>query len=95
MNQEFVRVGYYINNEYDDPLLKENPPEEICYDKIVRNVLSEKPRVTRIPVKWDSTDELDEPNEQIVEECSFSNTSDIQNSRINQRMEIEVGVDNI
>jgi histone chaperone ASF1 len=26
-NQEFVRVGYYVNNEYDSPELRENPPK--------------------------------------------------------------------
>ena len=25
--QEFVRVGYYVNNAYSDPELQENPPE--------------------------------------------------------------------
>lgn len=24
--QEFIRVGYFINNEYTDPELRENPP---------------------------------------------------------------------
>lgn len=61
MDQEFVRVGYYVNNEYDDEFLKENPPEEIAYERIVRNVLSDKPRVTRIPIKWDATDEIGQP----------------------------------
>lgn len=63
MEQEFVRIGYYVNNEYDDEVLKETPPEEIAYDRIVRNVLSDKPRVTRIPIKWDSMDEIGPPPE--------------------------------
>lgn len=67
MEQEFVRIGYYVNNEYDDEVLKETPPEEIAYDRIVRNVLSDKPRVTRIPIKWDTTDEIGPPPE-VVEE---------------------------
>ena len=32
--KEFIRVGYYVNNEYDDPELKENPPSEVKYDKV-------------------------------------------------------------
>lgn len=24
--QEFIRVGYYVNNEYPNPELRENPP---------------------------------------------------------------------
>lgn len=61
MEQEFLRVGYYVNNEYDDEALKEAPPEEVAYDRIVRNVLADKPRVTRIPIKWDTTDEIGPP----------------------------------
>ncbi|KAH1176296.1 hypothetical protein KIL84_021030 [Mauremys mutica] len=26
LGQEFIRVGYYVNNEYTDPELRENPP---------------------------------------------------------------------
>jgi histone chaperone ASF1 len=67
MEQEFVRIGYYVNNEYDDEILKESPPDDIAYDRIVRNVLSDKPRVTRIPIKWDSTDEIGQPPEECAD----------------------------
>lgn len=33
-SQEFVRVGYFINNEYNDPELKENPPAQPQFDKV-------------------------------------------------------------
>lgn len=33
-NQEFVRVGYFINNEYNDPELRENPPAQPQFDKV-------------------------------------------------------------
>ena len=32
--KEFIRVGYYVNNEYNDPELKENPPTSPQYDKV-------------------------------------------------------------
>ncbi len=32
--QEFFRVGYYVYNQYTDPLLIENDPEEIIIDKV-------------------------------------------------------------
>ncbi|CAG8486482.1 2359_t:CDS:2 [Paraglomus occultum] len=51
-DQEFVRVGYYVNNEYLDEELKENPPERPIIDKLYRNILADKPRVTRKPIKW-------------------------------------------
>ena len=32
--QEFVRVGYYVNNSYTDPELQENPPDIPVFDKV-------------------------------------------------------------
>ena len=50
--REFVRVGYYVNNEYMDEALVENPPAKPVIEKIRRNILAEKPRVTRFAIKW-------------------------------------------
>lgn len=50
---EFVRVGYFINNEYTDPELRENPPTQPQFDKVQRNILGDKPRVTRFKINWD------------------------------------------
>ncbi|KAK3384973.1 ASF1 like histone chaperone-domain-containing protein [Podospora didyma] len=52
--REFVRVGYYVNNEYDSEELVNDPPTKPVIEKIRRNVLAEKPRVTRFNIKWDS-----------------------------------------
>ncbi|KAK9453050.1 histone chaperone [Dipodascopsis uninucleata] len=52
--QEFVRVGYYVNNEYDTEELRENPPNKVQIDHVVRNILAEKPRVTRFNIEWDN-----------------------------------------
>ncbi|KAK3346746.1 ASF1 like histone chaperone-domain-containing protein [Lasiosphaeria hispida] len=52
--REFVRVGYYVNNEYESEELKNDPPAKPDIEKIRRNVLAEKPRVTRFAIKWDS-----------------------------------------
>ncbi|EME39963.1 hypothetical protein DOTSEDRAFT_74734 [Dothistroma septosporum NZE10] len=52
--REFVRVGYYVNNEYADPAMNEEPPAKPDLDKIRRNILADKPRVTRFQIKWDS-----------------------------------------
>ncbi|WVQ77203.1 histone chaperone ASF1 [Cryptococcus sp. DSM 104548] len=53
--KEFVRVGYYVNTYYEDEELKENPPSVVQWDKLHRNVLIEKPKVTRFQNPWDST----------------------------------------
>jgi len=52
--KEFIRIGYYVNNDYEDPALLETPPEAPIIDKIARNILATQPRVTRFEIPWDS-----------------------------------------
>jgi histone chaperone ASF1 len=57
--QEFVRVGYYQNTEFDADELKEEwegstrpvGEREIRYERLVRDI-STKPRVTRFQIRW-------------------------------------------
>lgn len=51
-DKEFVRVGYYVNNEYVDEALRENPPAQVQIDKLQRNILADKPKVTRYTIDW-------------------------------------------
>ncbi|XP_066548430.1 histone chaperone ASF1 [Amia ocellicauda] len=55
--QEFIRVGYYVNNEYTDPELRENPPVKPDFTKLQRNILASNPRVTRFHINWDDSNE--------------------------------------
>jgi histone chaperone ASF1 len=50
--REFVRVGYYVNNEYDSEELNNDPPAKPIIERVRRNILAEKPRVTRFAIKW-------------------------------------------
>jgi len=66
--QEFVRIGYYVNTDYGDAALKAQheasleedaasrgivaPDPSKHIDKLVRSVLAEKPRVTKFNIKW-------------------------------------------
>ena len=50
-DQEFGRVGYYQNTEYDNEEMKENPPPQIMFDRLIREI-NKKPRVTRFHIKW-------------------------------------------
>ncbi|KAG1049216.1 hypothetical protein G6F43_008449 [Rhizopus delemar] len=50
--KEFVRVGYYVNNEYIEEELRENPPEDVVIEKLQRNILADKPKVTRYTIDW-------------------------------------------
>lgn len=51
-SREFIRVGYYVNNEYESDELSADPPAKPIIEKIRRNVLADKPRVTRFAIKW-------------------------------------------
>ena len=55
-DQEFVRIGYYVNTEYDSEELRlqDPPPDPPLPDRLVRDVLIDKPRVTRFGIKWES-----------------------------------------
>ncbi|XP_042911919.1 histone chaperone asf1 [Parasteatoda tepidariorum] len=57
--KEFIRVGYYVNNEYVDPEMKENPPTSPQFDKLQRNILATSPRVTRFKIDWDDNPSMD------------------------------------
>jgi len=51
--QEFIRVGYYVSNELAEPLAEGEPvPDDIKPEAVLRNVLADKPRVTRFPIDW-------------------------------------------
>jgi len=50
-DQEFVRVGYYQNTEYDNEEMRADPPKDIQFERLTRD-LSDKPRVTRFNIKW-------------------------------------------
>lgn len=55
--QEFVRVGYYVNNDYgDNQHLKENPPTTVSIPHLYRNILADQPRLTRFQIRWDNSD---------------------------------------
>jgi histone chaperone ASF1 len=91
-DKEFIRIGYYVNNEYVDaewqarcvevqarneeltakyaeesksnktlppPTLQPLPPipSPLNMNKVQRNILSDKPRVTRFEIPWDSDDQ--------------------------------------
>ena len=68
--KEFVRVGYYVNNEYSEPYDEESgPPKPLDMSKVRRHVLAEKPRVTRFPISWgDEEVETKENNGEVREE---------------------------
>ncbi|KAF8821702.1 anti-silencing protein, ASF1 family protein [Cardiosporidium cionae] len=51
--QEFIRIGYFLNNAYMNSALRENPPYPPKLDEVARCVIADSPRVTRFPIHWD------------------------------------------
>ncbi|XP_018324790.1 histone chaperone asf1 [Agrilus planipennis] len=82
--QEFIRVGYFINNEYSDVELRENPPSPPQFDKVTRNILASEPRVTRFKINWEETtnqessttnNEINGTTSLVTNESTSANTS--------------------
>lgn len=65
--QEFIRVGYYVNNEYVDEELREEPPARVQLDKLQRVILADKPRVTKFPINFDQDKEEEAVQEKLPE----------------------------
>jgi histone chaperone ASF1 len=55
LNQKFVQIGYFVNNEYAEPFEPENYPNPVEIQKLYRNMLANEPRVTRFPIDWTGT----------------------------------------
>ena len=59
--REFVRIGYFINNQYRDEELNQNPPpvsetSPINTDLVERKICDDKPRITLFPIDWENPD---------------------------------------
>eukprot|EP00056_Hartaetosiga_gracilis_P018045 m.9429 g.9429 ORF g.9429 m.9429 type:complete len:210 (+) comp6349_c0_seq1:55-684(+) len=69
-DQEFVRVGYYVNVDYANPELRDNPPPEPIVAELERSILDSKPRVTRFHIDWsgDGSGVEQPPEQQEVED---------------------------
>eukprot|EP01083_Nonionella_stella_P226375 804015_1 len=54
-DKEFIRVGWYVYNDYgpDQEQMALNPPPRLIPEKVWRNILADKPRVTRFAIPWD------------------------------------------
>jgi len=71
--QEFIRIGYYVHNEYSEDIDSNDDKMTIDPQKITRNILADKPRVTRFGITWDGEEEekenVHEPDEPQYEEA--------------------------
>ncbi|KJH49445.1 Anti-silencing protein, ASF1-like protein [Dictyocaulus viviparus] len=71
--QEFINLGWFVSNDYEDLELKENPPAKPLIEKLIRTVQTDDLRVTSFPIKWDENQPDEYPPEPDQEELEESN----------------------
>ena len=51
-----------MNNDYEEQL-REESPQKVLVDKVQRNILADKPRVTKFPINFhpENTEQGDQP----------------------------------
>lgn len=82
--QEFIRVGYYVSNDYVDESLREEPPVRVLIDKVQRNILADKPRVTKFPILFNSPGVI-APEPQEVSDAFISPTTEFDMMNTNEK----------
>jgi len=55
--QEFFRCGYYVYNNYVEEELLMNDPPQVMIERLQRNILVDKPRITRFNIDWGLNDD--------------------------------------
>eukprot|EP00915_Cephaloidophora_sp_WS-2016_P003021 GHVH01004092.1.p1 GENE.GHVH01004092.1~~GHVH01004092.1.p1 ORF type:complete len:160 (+),score=23.05 GHVH01004092.1:120-599(+) len=53
-DEEFVRIGWYVQTFYIDPTVNLEPPAVPVWSSLKRCVLSDEPRLTKFGIRWDS-----------------------------------------
>lgn len=89
MEQEFIRIGYYVNNEYLD-YDPENPPNPIEISKLYRSIKHDEPRVTRFAIDWTGGGGADMITQPAIEE---NMTDPERNSQADEADDLMVGDD--
>ncbi|KAM6561930.1 hypothetical protein CsatB_021928 [Cannabis sativa] len=79
VGQEFIRVGYYVNNDYGEEQLREEPPPKLLIDKVQRNILADKPRVTKFPINFhpENNETSDQPPASSPDQLTEVNGADV------------------
>ncbi|KAL7578805.1 hypothetical protein ACA910_016026 [Epithemia clementina (nom. ined.)] len=78
--REFVRVGYYVNNEllgHDDPDTPPPPYPQLDLSQVQRQILADKPRVTKFPIQWDDSNNSSTNNNNNITNNAGAETNDI------------------
>ncbi|KAF9618111.1 hypothetical protein IFM89_000070 [Coptis chinensis] len=54
LGQEFIRVGYYVNNDYDDEQVERRTSPKVLIDRIQRNILVTSHDSDKVPYQFPS-----------------------------------------
>ena len=83
MDNKFVQIGYYVNNEYSEPFEPEHFPNPVDLSKITRNILSGEPRVTRYAIHWtgDGLPPMNDEDQKRAGEMVNEEMVDLENDR--------------
>lgn len=89
LEQEFIRIGYYVRTEYNEEGVEELPdPFDVA--KLYRNMLTDEPRVTRFAVNWSG--QSNEPpieygveDEVMAQELAEENENEIELEMVDQQ----------
>jgi len=92
IDNKFVQIGYYVNNEYSEPYDVENIPNPVDIHKLYRNILADQPRVTRFAIDWSGNQSIPLPNTNIMDSSSNGRSS---NNNITDRDEEDIQLENI
>jgi len=87
--KEFVRVGYYVNNEYTGVVEDEEkgPPKPYDMTLVTRQILADKPRVTKFPIPWGDSSVVQESGEEhVISPSSNVNAEQEQEEVVNEEM---------
>ena len=90
--REFVRVGYYVNNEYTGEYDEEvGPPKGKNLDlrMVQRQILADKPRVTKFPINWGNDAEQTTPLPPNTMEAKMEAAAGTPSTELDTDMEME------
>lgn len=76
MDNKFVQIGYYVNNEYSEPYDNENLPNPVDIHKLYRNILADQPRVTRFAIVLSGNQSISQTDDTTMLNGSISNSND-------------------
>ena len=66
-DREFVRVGYYVNNALEGYNPEDGPPPlPLDLTKVTRQILADKPRITKFPIPWGDENEKPVSDDNVV-----------------------------